>query len=199
MSRLVIEAMTYSSRDLEAWRRGTYRMLERSAASDFLKRILCEKACCRPGRRFFGEACVAARLEHQHGWYGSFKWLTSRRYLDGRGLDGYAAEFSSALREHFDDLERLQDRAQRFRSRFALAPMPPDLWLIANGEHRFIEVKLPGDSVSDRQLAGMALIKRYLRGNKPTSVSVVQLHPESEPAPSAQDLQSRFREFYRAA
>jgi hypothetical protein len=60
--------------------------------------------------------------------------------------------------------------------------VPPDLWLIvddANGkrEHLFIEVKLPGDQLSETQVAGLAVIATCLsRDDVPVSVFVADLH-----------------------
>lgn len=127
------------------------------------------------------------RIGHEQGWYGSFKWLTSPRYLDGRGLTGYAAEFARALRAHFEDLGRFQQRARRLGQALGAKPVAPDLWLIVDGRHRFIEVKLPGDSVSARQLAGMALIGRCLRADRPISLSIVQLYPRERIRPEPID------------
>ena len=40
--------------------------------------------------------------------------------------------------------------------------MAPDFWLLANGEHRFIEVKLPGDCLRAPQYAGLVLLAAHL-------------------------------------
>ena len=59
-------------------------------------------------------------------------------------------------------------------------PSPPDLWLIDGaGNHRFIEVKLPGDTVRDCQLAGLAVIASSLpsRPGMKVNVEVFDLHP----------------------
>ena len=187
------------AKDLEAWRRRRYGMLKRSSASPFLKEILCRKAENRPGTRFFGEACVAAEFEHEHGWYGSFKWLTSPRYIRNTALTGSAADFAAALNEHFGSLERLQERAARLSDALGFKPMPPDLWLIADGKHHFIEAKLPRDSVSNHQLAGMALLAKHLRSQKPIVLLVAQLYPAGEPEPKPLDLARRFRDLYKKA
>jgi hypothetical protein len=173
-------------------------MLVRSNASAFLKQILCEKASNRPGSRFFGEAFVAATTAHDEGWYGSFKWLTSPRYSGGRQLAGHQGEFARALTSHFPELARLQAKAARFAEHFGERPVAPDLWLISHRGHRFIEAKLPWDSVSQRQIVGLALIARYLRSERPISASVVQLYPDSGTAPNVDGLTRQFNELYRA-
>ena len=58
-------------------------------------------------------------------------------------------------------------------------PVGPDLWLIAGGVHRFIEVKLAGDTLKVRQLAGFALLAECLPSKWPISVSVVNLESSS--------------------
>ena len=196
---LTVKPIPYQPKDLKAWQLGRHAILERSSASRFIKNILCGKAKNRPGTRFFGEACVASTIQHEHGWYGSFKWLTSPRYVGGTALTGFAAEFAAALNVHFDGLERLQERAARLSDALGFKPMPPDLWLIANGKHHFIEVKLPWDSVSDRQLAGMALLAKHLRSKKPVELSVAQLYPAGEAEPEPLDLTGRFRDLYKKA
>jgi len=53
----------------------------------------------------------------------------------------------------------------------------PDLWLIEpSGNHRFIEVKLARDEVSESQLAGLAVIAASLRGKSSVSVELIELH-----------------------
>jgi len=48
---------------LDAWQKGDYAMLTDSKASTYIKGILIEKAKQRQGRRFFGEAFIASRIE----------------------------------------------------------------------------------------------------------------------------------------
>lgn len=70
------------------------------------------------------------------------------------------------------------------------APTAPDLWIIdKRGRHRFIEVKLPGDSVAEHQLAGMAAIVAVLSGPQKVSVELVELH----------DDERMFKDLWRAA
>jgi hypothetical protein len=47
--------------------------------------------------------------------------------------------------------------------------------------HRFIEVKLPGDRVHAHQLKGMALIATCLRAKGRVSVKIAELRPEESP------------------
>ena len=54
-------------------------------------------------------------------------------------------------------------------------PVAPDLWLLVNGEHRFIEVKLPGDRLRSSQRAGLELVAAHLPSALPIAVSVVEL------------------------
>ena len=59
-------------------------------------------------------------------------------------------------------------------------PVAPDLWLLANGEHRFIEVKLPGDCLRAPQYAGLALLAAHLPSARPIAVSVVTLESSED-------------------
>lgn len=184
----------YDVAELEAWKAGRYALLERSKASEFLKRILIAKAERRRAgrgargqqgdRRFFGEAFVAAHaaFSHQAGWYGSFKWLSaatwSPRILEGP--TGYAQDLKRALGAYVENLEEVRRQQEvlrpRLRGRYAV---PPDLWLLTGETHRFIEVKLPGDRLRDTQLAGLALIATSLRADRPVSVEVIRLVDDS--------------------
>ena len=81
------EFLAYPESLLEAWKLGDYTMLTHSNASDYIKKILTFKAKNRTGRRFFGEAYIASRIEMKEGWYNSFKWLTADKWLSGGGLE----------------------------------------------------------------------------------------------------------------
>ena len=187
MPDLTIVRLTYPQASLEAWKAQRYRMLTSSGASRFLKRILKKKASGRGGtRRFFGEAYVAVNTPHTEGFYGSFKWLTNPRFSDGRPFpDGQSSQYQKELRralvKYFgtDQLVGLRKRAIAFRKRTGIVPVPPDLWLIDRyGNHRFIEVKLPGDSIKDGQLAGLALIATSLFVTTRISVEIADLTPD---------------------
>ncbi len=71
-------------------------------------------------------------------------------------------------------------------------PVGPDLWLVTPHEHRFIEVKLPDDTVAEHQLLGLALIVTHLRAQRPISVEIAQLYSGSQPD-TAEPLQQHFR------
>ena len=178
MSGLRIETLKFREAERQQWIRGNRKMLAKSGASPFLKRVLEEKARVRPDR-FFGEAFVASHVSHDEGYYGSFKWLTSAIWTDkSRPQSTDAAEFKEALREHFPQLAALQARARSRTLSKRLGgqqPVAPDLWLIANNEHRFIEVKLPGDILRSPQYAGLALLAAHLPSSMPVAVSVVTL------------------------
>jgi hypothetical protein len=168
---------SYPAGLLQAWTDGEYKMLTSSSASNYLKEILPEKASKRIGtRRFFGEAFVAANLRHEHGWYGSFKWLMTSKWLHECKVPERQRLYREALRRYFgrEQLEEVQSRARslhrkRGKTLKGKKPVPPDLWVVdAEGNHEFIEVKLPGDSMKPHQLAGLAIIASCL----PASVSV---------------------------
>jgi hypothetical protein len=140
----------------------------------------------RPGRRFFGEAHVAATERHLEGWYGSFKWLTSSKWCGTENLgDRYQAQFRDALQRHFPELSEFQDMAAA-STRLSLGrkPVGPDLWLTTAQKHRFIEVKLPGDDIRTDQLFGLALIALFLRSDRPVSVEIIHLYSHQKPAAS---------------
>jgi hypothetical protein len=49
------------------------------------------------------------------------------------------------------------------------------LWLIVDGQHHFIEVKLAGDSVKPHQIAGLALLANCLQSERQVIVRVINL------------------------
>lgn len=182
--KLKIKAVRFSEVDLRAWRNGDYSMVEDCAPP--LRRILRKKAQARPGRRFFGEANVAAGARYQEGWYGSFKWLTSQKWSGDQQLRSrYQEEFREALRRHFPELRQFQQVVAASTRKFSgRKPVGPDLWLTTSREHRFIEVKLPGDRLGQHQLLGLALIATFLPSDRSKSVEVVNLFNGEKPAGS---------------
>jgi hypothetical protein len=184
--------MAFPTADREAWIRGDYGMLTRSRASSYLRRVLPTKAETRRKRRathrFFGEAYVAATIEHAAGYYSSAKWLTNPSFLLRPAEEGEALndrmELHKALWEHFGEaqLSELHSRAARMTEATGEKPGPPDLWLMDDaGDHHFVEVKLPRDSLRNCQLSGLAVIAASLRSRKgqPVTVEVIHLHPKS--------------------
>jgi hypothetical protein len=195
---LNIEFMPYPESMLEAWKNGDYSMLTNSGVSDYIKNILVSKARKRPGRRFFGEAYIASKTEMIEGWYNSFKWLTNKKWIIGKGLeDEFEQPFYEALMKYIgkDILKDLQDRANNLlKDGTNKKPVAPDLWFIdKEGQFKFIESKLPGDVINRHQIAGLALIKKFLSAVKPVSVLIVTLYPENF------DPKSLFSEFYNLA
>lgn len=146
--KLKIQCASFSEGELKAWRNGDYSLVK--DCSRLLKKRLHEKAHARPGRRFFGEAKLLAAEPYNQAWYGSFKWLTSRKWTGHQKLaDQYQGGFRVALQDHFPDLARFQKTVALAMARIGGdRPVGPDLWLISQKQHRFIEVKLPGDRLA---------------------------------------------------
>lgn len=176
MFELRIEMLTFREADRQRWRNGQDDMLQNSSASAFLKRVIGKKHRIRPNR-FFGEALVASRIKHDEGYYSSFKWLTSSAWSNSADLEAEdAAEFRRALAKHFPRLGELQAKARAlFEAVGGRRPTAPDLWLVVNGEHRFVEVKLANDDLASHQYAGLALIAKCLPSEKPISVVLANL------------------------
>jgi len=59
------EFLPYPESLLEEWKTGDYSVLTHSNASDYIKDILTFKAKARHGRRFFGEAYIASKVDIQ--------------------------------------------------------------------------------------------------------------------------------------
>ena len=180
--KLTIRSMRFSEHDLRAWREGDYSLVQ--DCTEPLKRTLQERASQRPGRRFFGEAYVAAHVRHQEGWYGSFKWLTAEKWSGRQKLqDRYQNRFRDALMGYFPGLRAFQHLVTASVSVCNLGkrrPVAPDLWLTTIDRHRFIEVKLPGDRLGPHQLVGLALIAMFLSSDRSVSVEIVNLYQDKK-------------------
>lgn len=194
MSKIEIqnEFISYPESLLEGWKAGDHSMLTQSNASDYIKNILTTKAKTRQGRRFFGEAYIASKIEMTEGWYNSFKWLTADKWLTGKDLESeFEKPFHEALMKHIGAsvLSKLQAKANDFfyahKGKFIYEghdkkPVAPDLWLIdKKGHFKFIESKLPGDTIAPHQIAGLALIGKYLGESYPVSITLMNLYPEN--------------------
>lgn len=200
-SQLLVEHMTFAPREREAWRRASpagRRKLYADLRPCYLTEVIARKAMVRPNR-FFGEAYVARAFGYEDAWYSSFKWLTASCWADGRRLTHPARQdFKSTLGQHFPTLARVQRLAAAMCAELGITPVAPDLWLLRNGEHWFVEVKIPPDALADSQIAGMALIASQLRGAMPVKVATVYLHQGVAPPRQTGDVQTRFQEFCSA-
>ena len=186
-NHIEIRELKYPEHLLSAWKKSDYSLLENSNASDYIKAILLKKAILRPGRRFFGEAFVASKLHMVNGWYNSFKWLTAKKWLTGIGLEPIFEEpFYDALIFHFgfNSISNLQKEARSFFENNSSnlnrkKPVAPDLWIIdRNGDHYFIECKLPRDHIAPHQKAGLVLIRDNLKSINLIKTFIFNLYPE---------------------
>ena len=199
---LEVKLMDYPKSLLDQWKRGDYSFLSSSSAPEYIKDILIVKAEKRPGRRFFGEAYIASKLGHTmtEGWYNSYKWLTATKWVTGKNLEPrFELPFYEALRNRISarviaDLQR-RSKAYYDRCRSEIEyknPVAPDLWLIDKNENfMFIESKMEGDQIKPHQLAGLALISKYLRG----SVLIMCLYQEGKALPNPEIMRNHVDTF----
>lgn len=204
MTNLKIESLHYSREALAAWKKGDYGMLTSSGASDYIKKIIVAKAKIRPGRRFFGEAFIASRLKMKEGWYNSYKWLTGDKWISGTNLDSkFERPFYDALMKYIgmETLQKLQKEATKILEEDAETykkPVAPDLWIIdVERKYHFIESKLPGDTISERQLAGLALIDKFVGEQRPVKISLICLYPEGSKKPQVMDYGEKFDSYVK--
>jgi hypothetical protein len=191
MPKLSVTHQEYDPTLRAAWIARRRDALPFPPALEAVRRVLRGKARARSRRtpRFFGEAFVAQQATAGETYYASFKWLTNSKFADTEPLaDKRQEQCREALHRHFgqpriEELQRLVDALFR-SSQKALGkkkPTAPDLWLVdRRGHHRFIEVKLPGDSIAPHQVAGLAAIACVL--NRPKTVSVEVVHLDDQDA-----------------
>ena len=125
----------------------------------------------------------------------SYQWLTSSIWADAKcPADELHQKFETALHDHFPRLAEVQKRALAFWAQDGVKPAAPDLWLIRDDEHWFIEAKIPPDDLSESQLAGMALIATCLpSATKQVRVAAVYLQEESvRHGPTLAETQRRY-------
>lgn len=195
MLQLITLQEHFDQAQLDAWRRGRRDEIIRRAGSDHLRGVLKLKASSRKRltARFFGEAYIASCNPDCSGFYGSFKWLTNKRF---GGTEPFAKRpakpFQEALRaelhKHFSqaavlEVQKAASHLHRERSSALQGKKPtaPDLWLIdEQGHHRFIEARMPGDSLAPHQVAGLAILAACLGRRHSVSVEVIELRPRHE-------------------
>jgi hypothetical protein len=199
---LEVKLMDYPKSLLDQWKRGDYSFLSSSSAPEYIKDILIVKAEKRPGRRFFGEAYIASKLGHTitEGWYNSFKWLTASKWVTGKKLEPrFGLPFYEALcnRIGANIIADLQQRAKSYYHGHGnelenKKPVAPDLWLVdANENFMFIESKMEGDQIKPHQLAGLALISKYLKA----LVCIICLHEEGQTPLASEIMQNYIDKF----
>jgi len=194
------ETVPYKESLLADWGNGNCSMLTSSNASEYIKEIIVHKAKKRPGTRFFGEAYVASLLykKTKEGWYGSYKWLTSDKWITGKSLTNqFEKSFYEALKKYIgiESLRKIQNGSKNFMFSNKIKPQAPDLWLIdKSGEHHFIECKKGSDKIHSGQLEGLAIIKKYLKGH----IKIIHLYPEGSKPPKLIDHTEIFSEIYKS-
>jgi hypothetical protein len=222
MDMLEIVYQDYPVRLLNSWMAGKdYSMISSSNCSKYFHDILVFKASRRkkkPNTWFFGEAYIASITNMSDGWYNSFKWLTAAKWITGKGLKvKYEKPFYIELMTHIGpilikDLQQkakvlFNNRKERFfdpKDGKYHRPVTPDLWLIdKDGSLRFIESKLQtegyADTAKSHQLAGLAIIKKYLITSNPVSVSIMYLYPKGGKPIKDDTVLDSFQEFYEIA
>lgn len=223
MSMLEILYKDYPTDLLKSWMSGKdYSMLKSSLASKYLKDILIHKATNRNKKKssswFFGESYIASTTDMAEGWYNSFKWLTSEQWLTGKGLEAkFKKPFYNTLMTKLGpqvvkDLqqktnvlfENHKEKFYDFKKKKYHKPVTPDLWLIyKDGQYSFVESKLQMDNYADtakpHQIAGLAIIKKYLNVSNPVSVSIIYLYPRGSKPIKDNRVERSFNEFYEIA
>ena len=194
--------MSYPQALFEKWKTGDHSFLTSSRAPRYIKDILVSKAKKRPGKRFFGEAFLATTMDSDmiDGWYGSYKWLSSDKWMTGKNLKArFEKSFYEALLSRIgaNVISDLQRRTGVYFDRYKdmlknKKPVAPDLWLVdRSGRNIFIESKMEGDQIKPHQLAGLAFIKKYLR----SSVRLVCLYQAGKRPPRSKTIQNYIVKF----
>jgi len=145
-------------------------------------------------------------------WYSSFKWLSASKWVTCDVRKEIERQFCRDIHEYLKfgkktDIEFMQSKARdlkekdggkllgKTKSGKIKNPTEPDIWFIGkDNELVFVEAKRD-ETLEPTQLAGIALIKKYLC----TDVLVVRFHPKSKVAPAPIGHTNKFNQFYKLA
>ncbi len=150
MSKIILkeEVMSFPPEFLKKWRKGNYSLLTSANIPSYIKQIIVQKAKMRPSRRFFGEAFVAVSMskEIEDGFYNSYKWMTVKKWITGKGLKPeFELPFYDGLHKYIgtENLKEIQKRSDKYRENHdGNRPVASDLILIGNtGRLMFLEIK----------------------------------------------------------
>lgn len=208
--------LDYDKEQICQWTRGNIDLLLNSSAPEYIKKIITHKKREGSSRKYqewyFGESYVAAQKGNtvKYGWFNSYHWLAEKEWAD----ENYVAprekfpidrelktEFHQALRDNIglDLVKKIQINANILCDHFKKdlkdkIPKSPDLWLIdKHSKHHFIEIKMqPGDTAKNHQVAGLAILHKYLNA----SVKVIRLYERHQPKPKEHDYSDKFNKYY---
>lgn len=210
------DLLGYDNIFLEQWKKGNINILLNSSAPEYIKKIIRHKK--RDGSRrkyqewYFGESYVAVKKSEttKHGWFNSYHWLAEEEWADENyifpreqfSIDReLKIEFRQALKDNigFDLVKKIQRHANILYDNFQKdledsKPKAPDIWLIDNeGKHYFIEVKMrPKDTAANHQVAGLAILHKYLNA----SIKVIRLYDKQRPEPEKNNYSIEFNKYY---
>ena len=147
---------------------------------------------CKSDGRFFGKAfsAVSMSTENKDGFYNSYKWLTEKKWIPGKGLKPkFEKPFYDGLHKYIgtENLKEIHKRSNKYRaSHDGNKPIASDLILIGNnGKLMFLEIKLPGDTIRPNQIPGLAILKSFEPLN--ADVSIISLYPENATPPKPKE------------
>jgi len=199
LSENKVHFMDYPESDLKDWKTRKTNFLESSEAPKFIKEILIHKNKKRP-HLFFGEAYVSFKLGNttKEGWFNSWDWISSKGWMTGQysksndpKINDLKNRFYEGALVNYIGKEKLSDLLE-VQKDFSLKPEPPDLWLVdKNNKHYFIEVKRNGDTFSDAQILGLALIYVCLK----YQVHLLWLYEERKRPPNKIKLDRYIKKF----
>jgi len=112
--------MSFPPEILKRWRNSDYSLLTSANIPSYIKQIIVHKAKVRPGRRFFGEAFVAASFSSKikDKFYYSYKWMTAEKWITGKGLKPeFEKPFYDGLHKYIgtENLKKIQKWSNKYR------------------------------------------------------------------------------------
>lgn len=217
--KLIEKSIPYDPDLLTAWKSGDYSMLNEHIPPH-VATFLIDKAKKRKIKnqksRLFSEALVLnyfiRSAKHNTIWYSSFKWLSAPKWVKCEVGKEIEKQFCHDIHKYFKsgkkiDIEFMQSKARSLKEKDGgkllgktkkdkiKNPTAPDIWFIGrNNQLVFVEAKRD-EILQPTQLAGIALIRKYLCAN----VLVVRCCPKSEVVREPVDHTSQFKQFYELA
>lgn len=159
-----------------------------------------DNPCPRGTMHFDVAKVVVNNLDNiKLGWYGSYDWLKDFDWIVSpdsfvpTSSDTFSKEFEKIYQKALikyigiPKLKQLQENAKKLPK-----VAEPDLWFIKkNGTFQFIEAKLDNKTVSDSQLAALALLKKTLNAD----VKIIRVHQRNKKV-KINDWSDKFSFFY---
>jgi len=217
--KLIEKNIPYDQRVFEKWKNGNHDMLNKHIpphVTTFLINKAKKRKIANQESRLFSEAMALnyfiPSVKNNVIWYNSFKWLSASKWVTCIVSKKIERQFCRDIHAYLKfekktGIEFMQSKARDLKEKAGAEllgktksgkiknPTAPDIWFINKDDKLvFVEAKRE-EALESTQLAGIALIKKYLCAD----VLVVRFYPKANVAPEPIDHTNKFNQFYKLA